>query len=50
MKAKAIVGTECEHCGEFTAIQGGKPETKYQCSECEELWDTEDAANECCEE
>ncbi len=49
MKAKAIVGTECEHCGEFTAIKG-IPETKWQCTECDELYDTKDEAEECCEE
>ncbi len=50
MNAKPIVGTTCEHCGEFTTIEGGKPETKYQCTECEGVWGTKDEAEECCEE
>ena len=47
MDATKLIGCECEQCGEFTQV----PTTlvsKWECSECQELYDSEEEAKECC--
>ena len=60
MKVKQVHGIECPECGEFIptddlgvvltpAIIKQLP-VHYQCGECDELYEDEDEAKECCKE
>ena len=51
MKVKAVKGYVCPECEEFVPLPA-KTEltTRYQCGECEELYEDRDDALECCRE
>ena len=51
MKVKVIKGMECPECGEFIPKEDFPELTsRYQCGECEEIYDDRDEAKECCRE
>lgn len=50
MKPKKVTGIECGECAEFVRCEATDLVTKYECAECEELYDSEEDAKECCAE
>ena len=51
MKVKQIKGIACPGCDEFIpAVDIPAEETRYQCGECEEIYEDKDEAKECCKE
>lgn len=51
MKVKVVKGVECPECGGFI-LKGDIPEVeeRYQCGECETVYEDRDEAKECCKE
>ena len=51
MKVKAVKGYECPECSEFI-LKDDLPEVteRYQCGECEEIYEDRVEAKECCKE
>mgnify|MGYP001567609093 CR=1 FL=1 len=50
MKIKLVKGYECPECSEFASKDDFEPAERYQCGECEELYEDRDEAKECCKE
>ena len=51
MKVKAIKGIACPECDCFVLKEDmPEVETRYQCGECDEVYEDRDAAKECCKE
>lgn len=51
MKVKKLKGYECPECGDFF-IEEDLPDLveRYQCGECEEIYEDRDEAKKCCRE
>ena len=51
MKVKTVKGTACPECDSFI-LKDDIPEIteRYQCGECEEIYEDRDEAEECCKE
>jgi len=48
MDPKEVEGVVCELCGIVMQATKKDLETRYMCSECDELYETEQEAKECC--
>ena len=51
--SKAVKGWLCPSCDAFHLTEDEpipEEETRYQCGECEELYEDREKANECCKE
>jgi len=51
MKVKVVKGIVCPECDEFI-LKDDIPEVeeRYQCGECEEIYEDRDEAKECCKD
>lgn len=51
MKVKTIEGYDCPECGMFILREDlGEVTARYQCGECEKVYEDKDMAEECCKE
>jgi len=51
MKVKAVKGIVCPGCDEFVLKEDiPEVEERYQCGECEEIYEDRDEAKECCKD
>lgn len=51
MKVKEVKGTVCPECAEFILEEDMAEEsTRFQCGECNEIYEDRDEAKECCKE
>ncbi len=50
MDAKEVKTAICDQCDATTVVNPASLLTKYQCGECDEIYDTKKEADECCNE